>query len=492
MRHALSSTKNRQIELIELLRIANNYVSVKKLAARVDAVPKTIINDCQEIEDQWSDIVQIEKNSSGEFHLTEKDNHTVHEIFSDILKESPSFQLLVVLFFQPGKLRTDLEKELFLSSSSLYRRIVKLNEGLQMRGLEIDRNHLELVGEDEGQVRFFMAGYFMEVYDCYEWPFEMDQQRILKAVDQLDDQFGLSLNFYQKTECAFLLAVSLIRQEQGFFNHLRQNELSIAHFEAFEQPLNELVAQFREPLTEKERDDLCQTIFWYDFAWDNAEETLRIERLCNHILDLIIDALNVGISDTSRENCLQLLKSVYASYKAYSYEKYIAYNRDLYNSLNVQRDFSVFSRVLEKTLRDQEAKTQFPWYSMFYHLILFRLFIYWEDLPEQLDAIRKPVTTEICSDLGAKHAQLLAYYLKKHYQEKVALDIRPEKIYSNESPESLRSDLYVTNFSTPAIPKERLFVVEDVPSVKNLTALGKKIEEYRMNTLIKQLAYLNE
>ena len=450
MRHALSSTKNRQIELIELLRIANNYVSVKKLAARVDAVPKTIINDCQEIEDQWSDIVQIEKNSSGEFHLTEKDNHTVHEIFSDILKESPSFQLLEVLFFQPGKLRTDLEKELFLSSSSLYRRIVKLNEGLQMRGLEIDRNHLELVGEDEGQVRFFMAGYFMEVYDCYEWPFEMDQQRILKAVDQLDDQFGLSLNFYQKTECAFLLAVSLIRQEQGFFNHLRQNELSIAHFEAFEQPLNELVAQFREPLTEKERDD------------------------------------------TSRENCLQLLKSVYASYKAYSYEKYIAYNRDLYNSLNVQRDFSVFSRVLEKTLRDQEAKTQFPWYSMFYHLILFRLFIYWEDLPEQLDAIRKPVTTEICSDLGAKHAQLLAYYLKKHYQEKVALDIRPEKIYSNESPESLRSDLYVTNFSTPAIPKERLFVVEDVPSVKNLTALGKKIEEYRMNTLIKQLAYLNE
>ena len=114
MRHALSSTKNRQIELIELLRIANNYVSVKKLAARVDAVPKTIINDCQEIEDQWSDIVQIEKNSSGEFHLTEKDNHTVHEIFSDILKESPSFQLLEVLFFQPGNCVPILKKNYFL------------------------------------------------------------------------------------------------------------------------------------------------------------------------------------------------------------------------------------------------------------------------------------------------------------------------------------------------------------------------------------------
>ena len=66
MRHALSSTNNRQIEIIELLRSANNYVSVKNLADKVKAVPKTIVNDCQEIEDQWGDIVQIEKNSTGE------------------------------------------------------------------------------------------------------------------------------------------------------------------------------------------------------------------------------------------------------------------------------------------------------------------------------------------------------------------------------------------------------------------------------------------
>ncbi|MFM2490682.1 HTH domain-containing protein [Enterococcus avium] len=102
MRHALSSTNNRQIEIIELLRSANNYVSVKNLADKVKAVPKTIVNDCQEIEDQWGDIVQIEKNSTGELHLTEKDNHTVHEIFSDILKESPTFQLLEILFYHPG------------------------------------------------------------------------------------------------------------------------------------------------------------------------------------------------------------------------------------------------------------------------------------------------------------------------------------------------------------------------------------------------------
>lgn len=203
MRHALSSTKNRQIELIELLRTANNYVSVKQLAKKVDAVPKTVINDCLEIEEQWNNIVQIEKNSSGDLHLTEKDNHTIQEIFSDILKESPTFQLLEILFFHPGKLRSDLEKELYLSSSSLYRRIVKLNDGLEKRGLQVDRNRLTLVGEDERQVRIFMAGYFLEVYDVYEWPFELDQKAIWDSVTYLDKELDLKLSFYQKRSLLF-------------------------------------------------------------------------------------------------------------------------------------------------------------------------------------------------------------------------------------------------------------------------------------------------
>ena len=205
----------------------------------------------------------------------------------------------------------------------------------------------------------------------------------------------------------------------------------------------------------------------------------------------MVNALGITLSDLSRRNCALLLKSVYTSYKTYPYEKYIAYNRELYNSLAIQRDFAVFTKVLEKTLKDQEAKSRFPWYSLYFHLILFRLFIYWDDLPKQLDELRQPVSTEVCSDLGAKHAQLLAYYLEKNYHEKIILDVQPDKVYAEVAASSLTSDLYVTNFSTPIIPKEKLFVLEDIPSAKKLASLGRKIEEYRMNTLIQQLAYLN-
>lgn len=209
-------------------------------------------------------------------------------------------------------------------------------------------------------------------------------------------------------------------------------------------------------------------------------------------IETITEALGISISDFSRKDCVGLLKKVYVSYKAYPYEKYIAYNRELYSSLTIQKDFAVFSRVLAKTLRDLEAKQRFPWYSLYYSMILFELFIYWDNLPQQLDGLRQPVKTEVCSDLGPEHAKLLAYYLKKNYHNKISLSVQSSKVYSQVTSESLACDLYVTNFSTPAIPEEKLFVVEDVPSAKNLSALGSRIEEYRMNALIKQLSYLKK
>lgn len=237
----------------------------------MDAVPKTIVNDCQEIEERWNAILQIERNTSGDLHLSEKHNHTVREVFSDILKESPTFQLLEILFFQPGKLRTELEKELFLSSSSLYRRIVKLNEGLKMRGLQIDRNNLMLTGTNELQVRLFMAAYFLEVYDVYEWPFQLDQKVVWTTVNQIDRHFDLKLNFLQKAELSFLIAVSIIRQQQGFLNSGKR-DLSSEKTLLYETLITELLSSFSLPITELVKKDLIQTIFWYDFSWDNLAE----------------------------------------------------------------------------------------------------------------------------------------------------------------------------------------------------------------------------
>lgn len=129
-----------------------------------------------------------------------------------------------------------------------------------MRGLQIDRNNLMLTGTNELQVRLFMAAYFLEVYDVYEWPFQLDQKVVWTTVNQIDRHFDLKLNFLQKAELSFLIAVSIIRQQQGFLNSGKR-DLSSEKTLLYETLITELLSSFSLPITELVKKDLIQTIF---------------------------------------------------------------------------------------------------------------------------------------------------------------------------------------------------------------------------------------
>lgn len=206
--------------------------------------------------------MQIEKNDLSELRLSEKDNRSVQEIFSKMIKESPSFQLLELLFFKPGKLRTDLEKELFLSSSSLYRRIVQLNKGLERRGLLVDRNDLCISGTDELQIRLFMTSYFLEVYDSLEWPFHIEKGQLDQAVHYLNTILQLELTPYEQNKLAFLIAVSLIRSEQGYTITLPSQPIHLFKtVTAQQEALKDSTRHLEVYLKESDLNDLFYTLF---------------------------------------------------------------------------------------------------------------------------------------------------------------------------------------------------------------------------------------
>lgn len=493
MEHILSSTMNRHVKIIELLRVSNDWISLSKIVEVLGAARKTIVTDLEDIETQWEEFIRIEKSSSDGYRLIEKDNHSVQEIFSLIIRDSTSFQLLEYIFYHPGKSREQVAKELYLSSASLYRIVQKMNHELGKRKIKIDRLQTRFIGEDERNIRHFFSAYFFEVYGIHEWPFPYNQKIILSTIDYLNKKLTLKLNHLQMTDLTFLIAISLMRQQQGFLN---KKDLLVPAFNSFnekkaavyKEAITLMLENLELPWENVDYEDFAYTIFWWEYAWDNQQEQKRLSELGESTIRIIKNTLNLSIEGESKEMCIRLFENVYAYYKTYSSRKYIAYNRELFTSLTIQRDFSIFSKVLKKVLVNLEERTKFPWCSIYYNFILFELFVHWNDLPEQLDQLRHPVSTEVYSDLGPKHAQLLAYYLKKHYREKVCLSIRKDTNALIEKENF--SDIYVTNFYTRIIPSEKLFIVEDVPSAKNLNDLGRKIEKQRMKTLSKEVSCL--
>ncbi|EOH91224.1 helix-turn-helix domain-containing protein [Enterococcus pallens] len=486
MKTLLSNSANRQVLIIEQLKYSDDWVSVKSIVESIDATPKTIIRDCEDIEDRWGHIVSIQRDGSSALHLSEKKGHSVAEIFSEMIQESVAFQLLEQIIFYPGKSRSQLQKELFISSANLYRQIIKMNEILAAFGVYIDRTNVCLSGKNEVQIRIFLALYFSEAYDYNSWPFPtIDRGQVEQLVEKMTSIYP------QELSLPFLVGATILRQRQGFVVSEEQmkkkdHHLDVYHF--FLLNLQELLPE----LVEKELYlDFASTILWRDFSWDNREEERRIDRLCTASIQLIAEVLALKNSAENLQKCIYVLKSFYCLHKTYPYKNYLIYNRCWSASKTIRNRFAVFNKVLEKNLKDLEKATNIPWYSAYFVSILFELFIAWENLPQQLYALRQPVSVEVASNRGVDHAHLLRYCVERSLNDKVLVNINPTLIKCDPSEgQQINFDLCVTNFLAKSVPKEKLFIVEDIPSAKNLTSLQELIEKHRMEMVIEQLAYL--
>lgn len=486
MKTLLSNSANRQVLIIEKLKYSDDWVPVKSMVESIDASPKTIIKDCEDIEDRWGHIVSIQINGSSALLLSEKKGHSVSEIFSEMIHESIAFQLLEQIIFHPGKSRSELQKELFISSANLYRQIVKLNDILAAFGVSIDRTNICLLGENEVQTRIFLAIYFSEAYDYNSWPFPtIDRRKVEQLVEKMVSSYP------QELSLPFLVGATLLRQRQGFVVSEEHKKKKDHHLDVYRLFLLNLQELLPDLVQEELYLDFASTLLWRDFSWDNREEERRIEQLCRTSIQLIAEVLNLKNSEENLQKCMYVLKSFYCLYKTYPYKNYLIYNHCWNASKTIRQRFAVFNKVLEKNLKDMEKSTQIPWYSAYYVFILFELFIAWENLQQQLYALRQPVSVEVASNRGLDHAHLLRYCVEQNLNDKVLVKINPALLKSEaRESQSFKFDLCVTNFLAKGVPKEKLFIVEDIPSAKNLTSLQDLIEKQRMKMVIEQLAYL--
>ena len=486
MKTLLSNSANRQVLIIERLKYSDDWVSVKSIVESIDASPKTIVKDCEDIEDRWGHIVSIQRNGSSALLLSEKKGHSVSEIFSEMIQESIAFQLLEQIIFHPGKSRSELQKELFISSANLYRQIVKMNEILAAFGVYIDRTNVCLLGENEVQTRIFLGIYFSEAYDYNNWPFPtIDRRKAEQLVEKMTS------NYPQELSLPFLVGATILRQSQGFVvseEHVRKKDHHLEFYHSFQLSVQDLLPEL---VPEELHLDFASTILWREFSWDNREEERRIERLCSSSIQLIAEVLDLRNSEENLQKCVYVLKSFYCLYKTYPYKNYLIYNRCWSASKTIRKRFAVFNKVLEKNLKDLEESTKIPWYSAYFVFILFELFIAWENLQQQLYALRQPVSVEVASNRGLDHAHLLRYCVERNLTDKVLVKINPTLIKCEaKEGQQFKFDLCVTNFLAKSVPKEKLFIVEDIPSAKNLTSLQDLIEKHRMEMVIEQLAYL--
>ena len=496
MERLLAPSMHRRVLLLNLLSSSNGWITSDYLAEKIECSKKTIMLDCQYIEDRWSTYLTIETSRKHGIRLITSPHKSIHEIYNEIIQESNAFTLLESIFFQPNKQAAYWEQKLFLSNSSLYRLSKVIDGALKDRNIQMDRSPYFVHGKDERQVRYFFTSYFIEVYGIRDWPFQLDRKKVFNLTNKINHKFNLALNDSQIVHLAYSIAVTIIRERQGFLIQSKKDPMNIfvkrtTDVKKYQSDIEEIAEPLDVVLPNNWYEDFCYSIFWWDFGWDNEQEKRNVIHQAESLVDTIKNALSISISEQSKYSIVHLIEYIYAKHKMFPYKQFMVYDRYLYSSKAIKQNFIVFTAVVTKALSTLEAKMKFPWKSMYLNSILHEMAIRWENLSKLTDEMRHQVSVLVLSDLGKEHAQLLSSVLKDNFQNKILLSIQENHFYNEFTNQSSQNyDLYVSNCTIEEVDSEVNMIVEDIPSFKNLTDLRKYIDKRRL-VLPKDIAYLN-
>jgi len=496
MERLLSPSMHRRVLLLNLLNGPNSWITSDYLAESIDCSKKTIMLDCQYIEDRWPDYLTIETSRKHGIRLIASPHRSIHDIYIEIIQESNAFSLLESIFFEPMQPAVYWEKKLFLSNSSLYRLSNIISSALKDRNIQMSRSPYFVHGKDERQIRYFFTCYFIEVYGIREWPFHLDRTKVFTLSNKINQKFALELNDSQIVHLAYSIAVTIIRERQGFLIQDRKDPINsfvktTIDVRKYQADVEEIAEPLNVVLPDNWYEDFCYSIFWWDFGWDNEQEKVNVIYQAENLVKTIKEALSISISEQSKISIVRLIEYLYAKHKMFPYKKFMVYDRYLYSSRAIKQNFIVFTAVVTKALGVLEAKMKFPWQSMYLDSILHEMAIRWQDLSKLTDEMRHQLSVLVLSDLGKEHAQLLSSVLKENFRNKVNLAVQENHFYDQlVNSVDQQYDLYVSNYALETIDEKINMIVEDIPSFKNITDLRKYIDKRRL-VLPKDIAYLN-
>ncbi|WP_086347790.1 helix-turn-helix domain-containing protein [Candidatus Enterococcus clewellii] len=496
MERLLSNEMNRRVLLLNDLYSATDWLTSEKLAKSLDCSVKTLFLDCQYLEERWGDYLTIETSKKSGIKMITAPHHSIHDIYAEIIKEAPAFTLLEAVFFHPNHESEYFEEKMFMSKSTLYRLTKKINISLRDRNLKLSQKPFYLSGKKERQIRYFFAAYFLEVYGIHYWPFSLDKEKILDFVRKIDHQFQLDLTDIQVIHLVFSIAVTIIRQQQGYYVQIPQQDREELLKEqeqllGYQAEIYAFTGVHPGDIPEFRYEDFIYTFFWWNFGWDSMQEKQKIKETGQMFVQTIQQSLTISITLRSQRKITRLFQNIYALHKMYPYKKYMIYDRFSYSSKSIRQNYVVFTAIVEKLLDTAEEQQRFPWKSLYLDEMLHEVMIYWEDLPTHMDSLRKTVTVLVMSDLGREHARSLVNQLNSAFQKKIAVSYLEHALFEGMSMAKGSTDLYVANFSPDNLPETQLIVVEDVLSSKDLNDLRDFIDRARL-ILPKDIPYLQQ
>lgn len=284
--------------------IFKDWLPINHVATQAQLSQRTIQKDIGEM-NAYLAPARIETSIKRGIRLVLPHNLNSFFLYSTIIKQSANFLILEEIFMHQHEKLNDLAEKLFISESTLKRKIIKINTVLADENFQIDTQHMDLVG-DETKITWFFFCYLIEKYSILDGVLaETDITLIDDLLSEFLDFFPVlntsqRKNFSYRNHMRIMLFINLKRMQKGhYFSSPATSQALFADFHLSYLLKQKIQARYSLDLTGDATYHLYYPFFNPLYAWDNADLAQKArDNLCIAKIVTSLDACLSEIEDT--------------------------------------------------------------------------------------------------------------------------------------------------------------------------------------------------
>lgn len=478
MRDLLGNTTKRRLEIIEELNRQGTWVTSLDLSKQLSVSLRTIASDIKYINEKGRDYFWIETSKKSGIRLIPYRHKQLSDGYKLFYQASEAFHFIEHIFYQPDKSSDFRASHFYYSDSTSYRLTNSIASSCNSFNLSLNLNPCYLHSENEEQVRQFYSHYFSEAYDQAAWPYPLDQDVVYNLTHELYKLSGLYYDDFILLKGIHLVAVSLIRYQQGFLcQHTDVPSEIIARLKN-NPTISSHLNQLGMPSTSEFLADFFYSIYFLKATWQPTTDLTDLYDQLDTFITVISTAFGITIDETSRQDTLSVLAHIYFKFNHFPKEDYILFDRYAANTHALEKVYPNYIATLGSHLLTLEETMAIPWHSQFKDKVFYWLLITWKDLPSLLMKKQHTVKLVILNHLGGGHGHMLASLIASYFPNQTHIRVYSDTSYFNTPCQfaTLKDYDYIIATSMPDhFQKERTIVTEPIPTERDWQQLKRII-----------------
>lgn len=277
MDQLLEKRERRDLKILSLLYSEERWWSAEELAQKSDCSVGSAnksVSSLSQMAENFDNAFEIISQKNRGIILLASSNYSISRLEGLYYQETTSYQIIDKIFQGNDLTIEKLMDDLFLSKSTLYRKLKSIDFVFNKNNLQLDKNNLKLIGS-EMNIREFFFIFYWSIVRSEKWPFTHVKEELFSyRLKELNQETGLTLSSVEFLQMQYRMAINFIQhQKKQFITELPDNVLLDPYRLAFFNNIGEAMIANVPPAYKKNEFNYLGLIFaTYPYMPDTPDE----------------------------------------------------------------------------------------------------------------------------------------------------------------------------------------------------------------------------